>query len=387
MNSKYRWGIIFLWVTGTLLVSANIAILLTGNSYIYKALVFNYVNIDDLDLFHTRVVEMGTPQPWPVSTDYNKGKLPDTVRAELEKLQSVAYLVIQHDSIRYEEYWDHYNEKSLSNSFSMAKSVIGLLIGIANDEGKIKSLDEPIGNYLDDYKEGMAAKTTIRDVLMMSSGSSWDESYSSLFSITTKAYYGSNLEKLLHDEVKIVNEPGRIWSYKSGDTQMLAFILEKATGKHVAEYASEKLWKPIGAEVSAQWSLDRKEGHEKAYCCIYSNARDFARIGKLMLDSGNWKGNQLVSKEFVQHALAPNGLIYDDDSAARVSTYGYQWWLMNYQGHSIFYMRGLLGQYVFMIPDKKMIVVRLGKQREQVQVDRRPIDVDYFLAGALSICN
>jgi CubicO group peptidase (beta-lactamase class C family) len=387
MKKKYSWWVILLWILGVLLISVNVAILVTGNSYIYKALVFNYVNIDDLDLFPTRAITNGTPQPWKISDAYNKGKLPDSVRAELEKLQSVAYLVIKDDAICYEEYWDHYSEKSLSNSFSMAKSVIGLLIGIAHDEGKIKSLDEPIGNYLADYKSGPAAETTIRDVLMMSSGSNWDESYSSLFSITTKAYYGSDLEKLLHDEVQIVDRPGRTWSYKSGDTQLLSFILEKATGMHVAEYASEKLWIPTGAELPAQWSLDHKDGHEKAYCCIYSNARDFARIGKLMLDSGSWNGRQLISKEYVRQALAPNDLLYDDDSTSHVTTYGYQWWLMKYKEHPVFYMRGLLGQYVFVIPDQRLIVVRLGKEREKVQVNRNQLEIDYILQGALAVCN
>jgi CubicO group peptidase (beta-lactamase class C family) len=383
MKRKYKWWKILLWVVVMLIISANIAILLTGNTFIYRALVFNYVSIDDLDLFHTRTIDAGTPQPWKISAEFNTGKLPDSVRAELEKLQTVAYLVIKDDSILYEEYWDHYSEKSLSNSFSMAKSVIGLLIGIAHDEGKIKSLDEPIRNYLEDYKEGFAGETTIRDVLMMSSGSNWDESYSSLFSITTKGYYGNDLEKLLHNEVKITEQPGKIWNYKSGDTQLLAFILEKATGEHVADYASKKLWKPIGAELPAEWSLDHKDGHEKAFCCIYSNARDFARIGKLMLDSGSWNGQQLISKEFVRQALTPNDLVYDDDPASHVTTYGYQWWLMNYKEHPVFYMRGLLGQYVFVIPDKRLIVVRLGKQREKIQVDRRPIEVDYILEGAL----
>jgi len=386
MNKKYRWWAVPLWTFVILLFSAVVVIQVTGNSYIYKALVYNYVNIDDLDLFPVRKINSGTPQPWPVSAAYNSAKLPDTVRAELEKLETVAYLVIKDDSIRYEEYWDHYSEKSLSNSFSMAKSVIGLLTGIAHDEGKIKSLDEPIGDYLENYKDGLAGKTTIRDVLMMSSGSSWDESYSSLFSITTKAYYGNDLEKLLHNDVKIVNEPGRIWNYKSGDTQLLAFILEKATGMHVADYASAKLWIPLGAEQPAQWSLDKEDGHEKAYCCIYSNARDFARLGKLMLDSGTWNGRQVVSKDFVREALAPNNLLYDDDTTSHVTTYGYQWWLMDYKNHPIFYMRGLLGQYVFVIPDERMIVVRLGKQREKIQVKRHPLEVEYILEGSLSVC-
>ena len=385
MKKKYPWWVVALMVLLILLISVNVAILVSGNTYMYKALVYNYVNIDDLDLFPTRVIANGTPQPWPVSSQFNKGHLNDSVRAELEKLQTVAYLVIRNDSIRYEEYWDHYDDKSLSNSFSMSKSIVGLLIGIAHDEGRIRSLDEPVGNYLPDYRSGLATKTTIRDVLMMSSGSNWDESYSSLFSITTKAYYGRNLEKLLHDEVKIVEQPGRIWNYKSGDTQLLAMILEKATGKHLAEYASEKIWSRIGAEVPAQWSLDKEDGHEKAFCCIYSNARDFARIGKLMLDSGQWNGQQIISKEFVGLATQPNNLLYDDDTTSHVSTYGYQWWLMKYRGHPIYYMRGLLGQYVFVIPDIRTIVVRLGKAREAIQVDRRPVEVDYILAGALGL--
>jgi CubicO group peptidase (beta-lactamase class C family) len=387
MQKKTRWWVIVLWVFGTLLISVNIAILVSGNSYMYKALVFNYVGIDDLDLFHTRTISNGTPQPWAVSASYNKAKLPDSVRAELEKLHTVSYLVIKDDSLRYEEYWENYNENSLSNSFSMAKSVIALLIGIAHDEGKIRSLDEPVSNYITFYSDGYASETTIRHVLMMASGSSWDESYSNLFSITTKAYYGSNLEKLMRNEVKIIETPGRKWNYKSGDTQMLAIILEKATGKTVSDYASEKLWQPIGAELPAQWSLDYKDGHEKAFCCIYSNARDFARIGKLLLDSGSWNGKQLISKEFVKQALTPNNLLHHDDTTSRVTIYGYHWWLMNYKGHDVFYMRGLLGQYVFVIPDQRIVAVRLGKEREKIQIDRRPIEIDYILAGALAVSN
>jgi CubicO group peptidase (beta-lactamase class C family) len=365
-------------------VSVNIAIQITGNQFIYKALIYNFANIDDLSIFPTRIIKNGNPEPWKVAADYNKAKMPDSVRAELEKLGTVAYLVIKNDSIKYEEYWDRYGATSLSNSFSMAKSVIGLLIGIAHDEGKIKSLDEPICTYLPDYCNGIARQVTIRHLLMMSSGSSWDESYSSLFSLTTKAYYGDDLEKLMH-EVTIKKEGGKIYDYKSGDTQLLSFILERATGKTVSDYLSEKIWSRVGAEMPAQWSLDRKDGHEKAYCCIYSDARDFARFGKLMLDSGAWNGEQIVSKEYVRQSVTPNGLVYSDDSTSKVTTYGYLWWLMNYKGHDIFYMRGLLGQYVMVIPDEKMIIVRLGKQREKKQVNRRPVEVDYIVQGALSM--
>jgi CubicO group peptidase (beta-lactamase class C family) len=377
--TKILWGFLILFV------SVNVAIQVSGNTYIYKALVYNFANIDDLDIFPTRIIKNGNLEPWKVAADYNKAKMPDSVRAELEKLQTVAYLVVKNDSIKYEEYWDRYGEKSLSNSFSMAKSVIGLLIGIAHDEGKIKSLDEPICDYLPQYCDENSKRVTIRHLLMMSSGSTWDESYSSLFSATTKAYYGNDLEKLMYHEIKMKGEPGKIYDYKSGDTQILAFILEKATGKTVSDYMSEKIWSKIGAEIPAQWSLDHQDGHEKAYCCIYSDARDFARLGKLMLDSGMWNGQQIVSKDFMRLSIAANGLVYSDEEGTKVTTYGYLWWLMDYKGHDIFYMRGLLGQYVMVIPDEKMIIVRLGKRREKKQVYRRPIEVDYLVQGALSM--
>jgi CubicO group peptidase (beta-lactamase class C family) len=373
-----------LWAFLILFVSVNIAIQISGNTYIYKALVYNYAGIDDLNIFPTRIIKNGTPEPWKTATDYNKATIPDSVRDELEKLETVAYLVIKNDSIKYEEYWDRYGPKSMSNSFSMAKSVVGLLVGIAHDEGKIKSLDESICNYLPEYCDEKSKRVTIRHMLMMSSGSSWDESYSNLFSLTTKAYYGDDLKQVMK-EVKMKQEPGKIYNYKSGDTQLLAFILEKATGQTVSDYASEKLWSKIGAEFPAQWSLDHEGGHEKAYCCIYSNARDFARLGKLMLDSGAWNGQQIISKEFVRLALTPNDLFYHDEDNTKVITYGYLWWLMKYKGHEIFYMRGLAGQYVFVIPDEKIIIVRLGKKREKKQIDRRPIEIDYLVQGALSM--
>jgi CubicO group peptidase (beta-lactamase class C family) len=392
MRRPVRWWTILFWILIVVFVSVNVAIQITGNTYMYPAVIYNYADIDDLDIFATRTINNENPQPWPVAKDYNKAKLPDSVRKEIEKLKTVAYLIIKNDSIKYEEYWDRYNEKAISNSFSMAKSVVSLLTGIALGEGKIKSLDDPIGNYLPDFSKGQATKVTVRNLLTMSSGSSWEESYSDIFSITTKAYYGSDLKKLIHNEVKIVSEPGKVWYYSSGDPQILSFVLEKATGKHLADYASEKIWTKIGAELPAQWSLDHVDGEEKAYCCIYSTPRDFARIGRLMLDSGAWYsfgqhlvGRQIVPKYYVEEALRPNGLIDSEVPGSKVSVYGYQWWLMKYKSHDIFYMRGLLGQYVFAIPDQRMIVVRLGKKRESVQHDHRPIEIDYLIEGALEM--
>jgi CubicO group peptidase (beta-lactamase class C family) len=387
MNKISIWTKIF----GTLLilfVSVNLAIQITGNTYIYKALIYTYADIDDLDIFETRVIENATPQPWPVSAGYNKKELSATMLNELVKNESIAFLVIKNDSILHEQYWDHYDQNSFSNSFSMAKSIVSILVGIALDEGKIKNLEEPVGNYLPHFKEGKNSVLTIRQLLMMSSGLNWDESYSSLFSITTKAYYGTSLEKLVKD-LQVVNEPGKKFDYMSGNTLLLAMIVEKATGKTLTEYASEKIWKRIGADHSAQWSLDHPNGEEKAYCCYYSNARDFARFGRLYLDSGLWAppgmqggGQQIISKNYVRESLTPAPL---DFTGNEKNCYGYQWWLTEEKGHKIFYARGLRGQYIVVIPDEQIIFVRLGKERGQPREDHKLSDLMIYIDGVLEL--
>ena len=162
--------------------------------------------------------------------------------------------------------------------------------------------------------------------------------------------------------LKVVNPPGENFDYMSCNTQLLGFILKKATGKTISDYASEKLWTPIHAEHNAQWSLAHNNGSEKAYCCMYSNARDFARIGKLYLDSGRWNGKQIVSENYVLNSISPAPVL---DNGQPNKIYGYQWWLDEKENHKIFYARGILGQYIIVIPYEKIIIVRLGKQRDK----------------------
>jgi CubicO group peptidase (beta-lactamase class C family) len=233
------------------------------------------------------------------------------------------------------------------------------LVGIALQEGKIKSLDEPVGDFLPEFKEGDKAKVTIRNLMTMTSGTNWQESYASPISMTTEAYYGSDLYKLA-TSVKVVKTPGSQWRYKSGDSQLLGLILEKASGKSLSEYASEKLWKPMGAVHPALWSTDKKAGNEKAYCCFNTNARDFSRLGTLYLHDGNWHGKQLIDTALVKLFTTPLNIKDDEDSL--VNYYGYMWWVLP-ERTGVFYARGILGQYIIVIPKKKMVLVRLGEKR------------------------
>jgi CubicO group peptidase (beta-lactamase class C family) len=366
----------------TLLVVANIAILISGKTYLYKTILYNFPNIDDNKIFEQRQIKAGIPQEWPLGKDYNNAELPKETTALHKKLNSIAFLIIKNDSIRFEKYWEGYNQKSLSNSFSMAKTFVGIMIGVAIDEGKIKSIDEPVANYLSSFKEGDKAKITIKDVLTMSSGINWDESYVNPLSMTTEAYYGSDLTSIV-DRFSAVDKPGKTFKYLSGNTLILSMILEKATGKHISNYFSEKIWQPIGASLNAEWSIDKKDGEEKAYCCVYSNARDFARLGELYLNKGNWHGQQLVSEIFVENSVKAANLV--DADGKKIDFYGYAWWLLpNYKGHNVFYARGILGQYIIVIPDEKMVIVRLGEKRGE-KIGVQVTDLASYIDAALEM--
>jgi CubicO group peptidase (beta-lactamase class C family) len=378
MKKFFKWFLIFL-------VLLNVLILISGKTYLYKAVYYNFANIDDNILFENRVIPNGKKcDAWALGKDYNKIAMPELLAAQHARLHSIAYLVIKNDSIRFEKYWEGYDSAKLSGSFSMAKTFVSIMAGIAIDEGKIKSIDQPVADFLPEFKSGENSKVTIRHLLTMSSGLNWDESYANPLSKTTEAYYGNDLHKVIAD-LKVVDPPGKIFKYLSGNTQVLAFVLKKATGKTLSEYASEKLWKPMGADHAALWNLDKADGMEKAYCCFYSNARDFARFGKLYLNKGKWGDRQLVSEKYVEASLKPADLKYDNGQ--KNSCYGFSWWLLpNYKGHSVFYARGILGQYIIVVPDLKMIVVRLGKKRaDRDPNDKHNPDVYTYIDGALEM--
>jgi len=274
--------------------------------------------------------------------------------------------------------------KSVSNSFSAAKSIVSLLIGIALDEKKIADLDQKVGDFVEAYKYGSKSKLTIRQVLTMSSGLNWKETYSTPFSTTAKAYYGNDLKSLI-EGLDVVEKPGIYFEYLSGNTQLLAMIVQSATGMSISKYTSEKIWKKIGAQNDALWNLDSKDGMEKAYCCFNTNVRDFARFGQLILNKGNWDGKRIISAEYIADATSSKKYLKDKITGDAVDFYGFQWWVINYKGMKIPYMRGILGQYVFVIPDKNAVVVRLGHTRSKEIINHHPKDVYDYLEDALLI--
>ena len=354
--------------------------------YARQALIHWMPVIDDLETFHRHTVRHDPDRVWnwPLSADYNRCQLPEPDVYYLDSLHTVAFLVIRHDSLLFETYRDGWNHTLTSNIYSATKTIVGMLAGIALDEVKIQSLDDPVSRYIPSYRKGMQADVTIRHLLTMSGGMAWDEAYSSLFSVTTHGYYGNDLYKLVTG-LEVCDRPGVQYSYRSGETQLLAFVIEAATGKTLSQYAEEKLWKPMQAERDAYWLLDKQDGDEKAFCCFHTTARDVARFARLMLHRGNWNGRQLVSQAYMDEMMRPASWLKDQWGKDSLNYYGYQTWIMHYHDQVNPYMRGMLGQYIIAIPSQDAIVVRLGRKRCDLYDREITTDITRYMDMAMRI--
>lgn len=350
-----------------LFLIANLLVLITGKLYLYKAVGSTYFRgqtgpgIYDSTLFFNRMVSNAETQLWGYdSTGFH---LTENEIALLEEGQTTSFLVVKGDQILFEKYFENHNDSLRSNSFSMAKSIISLLVGCAIDDGHIMSIDQKVAAFLPEFDDEKLRDISLRHLLNMSAGLYWDES-SSAFSDNAEAYYGWSLRSMIK-EMTVEEPPGEIFDYKSGYTQVLGFVLEKVTGKKVAEYASEKIWSKIGAEHPAFWSLDNEDGMEKSFCCFYSTTRDFARIGKLVNNYGRWNGQKIVSSQYIREMITPATELTRRNGMPN-NIYGLFWWVVQGEGEQVFYARGILGQYIICFPARQLVVVRTGHVRGDV---------------------
>tara|TARA_B100001287_G_C22685766_1_gene533484 strand:+ start:2221 stop:3447 length:1227 start_codon:yes stop_codon:yes gene_type:complete len=354
------------YISLTLILGVNLFILLSGRFYLYSGISKTYLigkigpGIYDLDVFPINTIQKSTS---PNKLNIKSGQNVALTQSESKYLNSIdtrAFLIFQNDTLLYERYWKEHSINKVSNSFSASKTVIGLLIGIAIDEGKIPSVDEPVFTYLPEFKTNGRDVLTIRHLLLMSAGFDWEESGKNPLSEAAEGYYGKDLHGLV-TRLRMVEEPGKRFHYQSGNSQILGFILEKATGITLTEYMHAKIWEPIGASSNAYWSLDKVEGDEKAFCCLYASARDFSRLGQLILNDGNVNGNQIISKSFLKEMVKTPYLTTDDNVSNM--RYGWHIWVYKNQGNPVYYFRGLKGQYIIVVPHKNRVIVRLGEKR------------------------
>jgi CubicO group peptidase (beta-lactamase class C family) len=366
------------------IVLSMLTIYIMDYEYIFRGVRVVYLTghrsafIDDFPYFsNAKVDNSDKVETWPTASDYNEMPSTDRLDSIHEKMNTVAFMIIKNDSIVHEKYFNGYDADSKTNSFSMAKSITTSLLFKAIDDGHIKSLDQPLVDYYPDFKGKFAEECTVGDLASMASGLNWEEDYYNPFSMTAQAYYDNDISSLIQ-ECEITTRPGKSFNYLSGNTELLAMVIQKAVEMPLADYLSESFWQPLRMKNKALWQMDSEaRGMVKAYCCIASNARDFARFAKLYLDHGKWNGQQLIREEHAKMAVQPR---FKDSPQ-----YGYGFWLTDHNNKRAFAMRGFKGQYVIGIPEDDVIIVRLGKGRNKKKVNHFPTDFYVYYEEALKM--
>ena len=348
-----------------------------GYDYLFKGVAKTYLRgetsatIDDGKLFPKHIILAENPKPWIKDALYNKKALPKNLVEDLKNSKSVSFLVIKNGKLLHEQYWEGYTEKSSSNSFSIAKTVTSLLLGAVIDDERIKSENQLFSDYYEQFGyDNFRKNLTLKNLVTMEAGLDWDEQYSSPFTPNAKAYYGNSLANAVLD-VKVKQMPGKNFEYQSGSTQLLGFALRKAVAMPIASYASKKLWNPLGMEQNAYWTTDEM-GVEKTFCCIHSNSRDFAKLGQLMLNDGKVDSLQVINKNYIQKMITP--------TQNSTGTYGYGMWINNDAKYKHYFFWGILGQYIIVVPEKQLVIVRTGRSQGQTSDSKgRPSQVEFLV--------
>ncbi|GAB4313020.1 MAG: serine hydrolase [Bacteroidales bacterium] len=329
-------------------------------AHVRRYFIWNYADLGDGEKFPSVPVQKSElVQPLPLQTGIIHPKVPEKWNDEsqkfdlfLEQNRTVAFLILKNDTLLYEKYFGGYGEQSLIPSFSVAKVFVSALCGIAIDEGYIYSPDQQIRFFIPELDTSLD-RVTIRHLLNMQSGIQFSEAYNTPFSDMAKYYYGKHLKRYIRD-LRLKQPPGVRYEYQSVNTLLLGILLERATGMPLNRYLEIKLWKPAGMESDANWNVDNlKDKTIKAFCCLNATARDFARFGNLYLHKGRLAGNQIIPASWVWESLRITPGRNDDSGYP----YTFQWRILP---SGAFFAKGILGQYIVVIPQKKLVMVRLG---------------------------
>jgi CubicO group peptidase (beta-lactamase class C family) len=284
-----------------------------------------------------------------------------SLKEHIDKNNVMGLMVVRDGKILDQHYRHERRETDQFTSFSVAKSLISVLVGIALDEGLIKNLDDPVERYTSRINESSYSKVTVRSLLRMSSGIQFNETYSGkqdIYYFDHDLRFGSNSSvlKTLNNMQRSSSNEGKKFNYASVETTVLAEVLRGATGKSVCQYMQEKLWEPIGAEHDAWWVTD-SEGNELGYAFFNATQLDYAKVAVMLANMGEINGRRIVSSKYVDQATnieqQPEGFKYGQAQTA--TGYGYQFWLREKPGR--YFMQGTYGQYVGVDRDSKTVLL------------------------------
>lgn len=296
----------------------------------------------------------------------------------LERTNSRAFVVVHEGQIMHEWYANDVTPETTLSSWSVAKSVVSLMIGQAIERGDL-SEDDLLVDVLPELRTGGDFDAvTIGHLLDMASGIDVSENYNPWWPVTGTArlLLSTDLPGYLEGQRELSFEPGSRADYRSVDTQLLGMVVARVNGKPLADVVSEDLWTPMGAEAEAAWNLDSVDGIEKGFCCLNATARDFARVGQLVLDGGHAGGTQVIPAAWIERIATPSDL--------PMGEWGYtaQWWHSpNSDGD--FNALGVYGQYIYVDPDARTVIVKLsdhGTEQDEVET----VDAMRFIAETLA---
>ena len=336
-------------------------------------------SIDDYKFFdNVEIKKSDSLFEWPKHNLYNQIGSSKTLDSVHKKNETVAFLIIKNDSIIKEDYFLGYDENSMTNSFSMSKSIISFLFLKSIEEGTIPSLNSKLTDYFPAFNESNGSNVTLSDLSTMSSGLVWEENYKDLMGITAQAYVTKDLNKLMMGS-KFSGDSGDKFKYLSGNTQLLAMAIEKANSSTIQELTYKWLWNPMGAKNDALWMIDSKEKNmTKAYCCLSSNAKDFAKVGLVYKNFGKINEQKLIDSSFISMSIKPR---FNSNPI-----YGYGLWIGKQNNIDFFSLRGHQGQYVIVIPKEDVIIVRLGKRKSRgSDLNNHPSDFNLYINESLNI--
>lgn len=325
--------------------------------------------------------------PTPLPQDYlYRGEARD-LDAFLSRSQTTAFLVFHRGVLHYESYYQGTVAQDRLTSFSVAKSFVSTLVGIAHAEGLITSLEDPVSKYLPALAQGGYQEARIVDLLTMSSGVAFSEVYddpqSDAYQIYNKLFLGMRgIESVVLD-YPVQGPAGQNFHYASLDAQVLGLVVEAATGQPLGDYLAQKLWHPLGAESPASWVSD-VHGTVLGFWGLNATARDFARLGLLFAQDGHWQGQRLLPSEWIARATRP-GADYLTRGAIEVHWgYGFQWWLPT-GADGDYVAIGIWGQFIYVDPDSQTVIVKLSADPDFKTHEPEAIAAFRAIAAAASL--
>jgi CubicO group peptidase (beta-lactamase class C family) len=308
--------------------------------------------------FLTRTVKAGRrvhalDKGRPLAVFEPGGARADYLQQFLAEQRVRGVLVLQNGRIRLERYVSPHSPTTRWNSFSVAKSITSTLVGAAMKDGAIRSLEDPVTRYVSGLRGSAYDEVTIRQLLTMTSGVRWNEDYTDVNSDVARMYAeppdpGFDMTVSYVRKLPRESPPGTKWVYKTSETNLVGVLVAEATGKKLADYLSEKIWRPYGMERDAEWMID-DVGHEQGGCCLAMTLRDYGRFGQFVLEGARINSRSIVTDTWLAEATRTQV-----GTGAPGSGYGYQWWTRD---DGTFEGRGIYGQTLHIDRARRLVIV------------------------------